>query len=167
MNSTYQIATAVFLIAVVAVGGYVFFGQSEGGGVDSLTNSINDSSQASTTRDVNRDQTLQRLNELEDITVDSEFLSSDTFQSLENFGISIEPQSVGRSNPFTPASVLEPAEVTDSSINIEGPANTTNTDDEIDSEGTSTQSTTSVDQLPESGSSETSEATSSPRTGNQ
>jgi len=166
MNSTYQIITAIFLLAVIAVGGYVFLGQSDGANVNSFTDELDDLTQATSTVEVNRDQTLQRLNKLENIAIDTNFLNADMFQSLENFGISIEPQSVGRSNPFTPASVLEPAEVSDSSINIEMPANTTE-DNEVNSEGTSTQSTTSVDQLSESGTSEASEATSSPRTGNQ
>ncbi|PSO45524.1 MAG: hypothetical protein BRC25_02015 [Parcubacteria group bacterium SW_6_46_9] len=158
MNSVYQITAGVVLLAVLAVGGYVFYTQSDSN-IGELTRNVSGSLQATTTLDADQSQTLQRLNELEDITIDTEFLRSDAFRSLKNFGIAIEPKSVGRPNPFAPAGVVDPADVSKIDANMD-----IDLSDPQDS-ATSSQGTTSVDQLLEAGNQDQGSATSSTNEG--
>jgi len=158
MNSVYQITTGVVLIALLVVGGYVFYTQSDNS-IGELTRNVSGSLQATTTLDADQNQTLQRLNELEDITIDTEFLRSDAFRSLKNFGIAIEPKSVGRPNPFAPAGVVDPADVSKIDANMD-----VGLSDPGDS-ATGSQGTTSVDQLLETGNQGRGSATSSTNEG--
>lgn len=137
MSNTNIIIVTVLSLAVLA-GGYVFYSQS-GGDISSVTSGITGSTTAATTTGADQEQTLQRLNDLESIEIDAEFLNSSTFTSLENFGISIEPQPVGRSNPFEAVNSAVVPEVSESSVNIEAAGNS--------SEQSESAATTSVDQL--------------------
>jgi len=150
MSNTNIAITTVLFLAVLA-GGYVFYTQSD----DNMTPAASGitGSTTATTTGADQEQTLQRLNNLESIEIDAEFLNSSTFTSLENFGISIEPQPVGRSNPFQVVNSAVVPEVSENSVNIEAAENST--------EQSESTATTSVDQLLESGPTSTQNATTS------
>lgn len=165
MNNAYKIAVGVVIILVLVVGGYLFYTRSSGASISEIADNVTGATLATSTLDADRDQTLQRLNELQDITIDTEFLTSDSFRSLENFGISIEPQPAGRSNPFEPATVVEPADVIESSPNIDLTGDSENQQGGVQS--TTSQSTTSVDQLLEGGNERPQNATNTPEENGQ
>jgi hypothetical protein len=115
MTKTNIIAT-IILTLILITGGYLYYTQTSES-VTRITGAI--TTEVGTTTDADQDQTLQRLNTLEDIEIDSEFLNSSTFGSLENYGISIEPQPVGRSNPFEEAETIIIPNVSENSVSIE------------------------------------------------
>jgi hypothetical protein len=147
MNYVYYAIGIVVLVAGLSAGGYFFYNQPSDVSVNGITAQVTGSSPATSTLDADQNQTLQRLNKLENIAIDAEFLDSEMFRSLENYGITIEQQSVGRQNPFRSPGVVSPADVSESSVDIDlfeenrTQQNTNNT------QGNSGQSTTSVDAL--------------------
>jgi len=142
MNKTYTIIAAIFVLALVGVGGYFFYNQSSDTTLSGLTSNLTESSPDVETLDADRDETLQRLSNLKSIEINTKFLDSQAFNSLKDFGITIEPQSVGRSNPFEPAGVVDPADVSESSVGIESTRNDTG------QQQNQFGGTTTLDQLP-------------------
>ncbi len=149
MNKTAKIISGVVLIIILAGVGYLYYADT--GGAPLSTSALPGSSSATTSPATGpeRDQTLQRLNRLEDIDINTEFLSAQVFTSFENFGIAIQSQPVGRDNPFTPPQVQIPATITENQADF----STTSTqpqqsDSNNEANATTTTSTTSIDQLP-------------------
>lgn len=147
MNKTSTIIGAVLTILLLGGIGYVYYTNS--GDLPSTSSILPSDSlvtETATTTDPGQDQTLQRLNRLENISIDTEFLSSQTFRSFENFGIEIQSQPVGRNNPFTPPEVQIPVIINDNETQLPetGAASQSSEQDDQNTQD----STTSVDQLP-------------------
>lgn len=147
MSKTSTIIGVVLTILLLGGIGYVYYTNS--GDLLSTSSILPTDSlvtETATTTDPGQDQTLQRLNRLENINIDTEFLSSQTFRSFENFGIEIQSQPVGRSNPFTPPEVEVPVIIKDNETQLPetGAASQSSEQDDQNAQD----STTSVDQLP-------------------
>lgn len=173
MSNTTKIISVVILVLVLGGAGFLYYSQSSNilsaGSVLSGTNSLN--SPTSTPPGPARDQTLQRLNRLEDIDINTEFLSAQTFTSLENFGISIQSQPVGRDNPFIPSEVQIPATITGDQVDFSATGTssqgsnlndgTSSNQSNVGTTTSATSGTTSLDQLESSGVSTTTTSTTS------
>ncbi len=48
------------------------------------------------------DETLQLLSELKTLVLDEDIFTDKVFQNLEDFSMELQPQPVGRNNPFAP-----------------------------------------------------------------
>jgi len=151
MNYAYYAVGIVVLVAGLSAGGYFFYNQPSDISVNGITAQVTGSSPATSTLDADQNQTLQRLNKLENIAIDAEFLDSEMFRSLENYGITIEAQSVGRQNPFRSPGVVPPADVSESSVNIDLSEENRTQQNTNNSPSNSSQATTSVDALLEEG----------------
>lgn len=51
---------------------------------------------------------LSLLRRLKSISLQTELFESNAFRSLEDFGVTLEPQPIGRSNPFAPIGIQSP-----------------------------------------------------------
>lgn len=47
-------------------------------------------------------ETLQLLSELRTLVLDEDIFTDRTFQNLEDFSVELQPQPIGRNNPFAP-----------------------------------------------------------------
>lgn len=90
------VITIVIIIVVFAL--YFFFFRGNG---------TSDDSGLSVESVVGNSSTVDKslitlLLEMKSVKLDEEFFSSAVFQSLNDYSIKIEPQEVGRTNPFAP-----------------------------------------------------------------
>lgn len=86
-----NIIILLVLLATLALGYFIFM--SNNGAVnnnDQVVNSIAIESQ----------QFVTLLNELKEVEIDSSIFSDPRFSSLRNHSLPIEPEAVGRDNPF-------------------------------------------------------------------
>jgi hypothetical protein len=171
MNNSTKIISLVVLVLILGGAGYFYYSESSNilsaGSVLSGTNSLN--TPTTTASGPSRDQTLQRLNRLEDINIDTDFLSAQIFTSFENFGISIRSQPVGRDNPFIPSQVQIPPEITGEQIDFSETGTSSQgsglnggvpTGQSSIGTGSAASGTTSIDQLESSGIATTSSTSS-------
>jgi hypothetical protein len=100
------------LVAIVVIlGGLYIFVFSGDDGASSSTLQVASSSKATGVAEgteslVDTELILQRLNELRQIKISIEFFNSPTFLSLQDFGVTINPQLIGRDNPFIPSTYV-------------------------------------------------------------
>lgn len=156
MNNTTKLVSGLVLIIVMLAGGYFLLQQSDGALVSSsmLPGGGIGQSTSSPEIDLAQDQTLQRLNRLEDIDINADFLSAGIFESFESFGISIQSQPVGRDNPFSPSQVSEPAEINGNTLDFSAESQT-QTNATTSPNNTTSSATTSVDDLQPAGTTST------------
>lgn len=79
---------------VLAIGGYYMFSGGSSDGEALLT--------TGSAGDAQSEQLLQALSDLQTVTLDSSTFEDEVFLSLNDFGVSIPLQFVGRRNPFAP-----------------------------------------------------------------
>lgn len=91
-------------IVIILAGAYLLLGGSvdSGGSLETSTSSV--SEQAMAVGNVDTSEVVDQLNSLQSISIDPDFFNSQAFLSLEDFGVTISPQEVGRENPFIPPS---------------------------------------------------------------
>jgi|GEM_PF-922022 hypothetical protein len=94
-----KLIVGLVVAAAIGAGAYFWLG-GDGAGLMSLQTENGDEEDAAL--DINTDQVLQQLNRLGGLTIQSEVFESDVYFSLQDFGISITDQPIGRENPFTP-----------------------------------------------------------------
>ncbi len=103
-----HVGLVAILVVVVVIG--VWFGMS-GGGVEAepllTTDVINDS--GSPTEDTADRDLVETLLTLRAITLSGTIFNDPAFRSLQDFGTTIVPEPVGRSNPFAPLNSRAPA----------------------------------------------------------
>lgn len=100
--------TIVLVLVAVIVGG-VWYGMS-GGGVDNgsllTTETVDSGSPSEDTADRDLVETLLTLRA---INLSGTIFNDPAFKALQDFGVSIVPEPVGRPNPFAPLSRQAPA----------------------------------------------------------
>lgn len=148
MSKITKIISGVVLVVILAGAGYLYYADTGGALLSTSALPGSDSATTSSATGPERDQTLQRLNRLEDISINTDFLSAQVFTSFKNFGISIQSQPVGRENPFIPPEVQIPATITDDQADF--PATSTAPQQPESSAGEDA-ATTSIEQLPSTG----------------
>lgn len=149
MNNTTNIIGGVVLVIIMAGVGVLYYADVGGALLSSASLPGGSTATTSSATGPERDQTLQRLNRLEDIDIQTEFLSGQIFTGFENFGIAIQSQPVGRDNPFTPPQVQIPATITENQVDFSS-TSTPPRQQNANSEATTATntSTTSIDELP-------------------
>lgn len=99
MSENFPTKLIVGLVLAAAIGaGAYFWLSSGGGGIMSLQTGGN--GEEDMELDVNTEEVLQQLNRLRGLTIQSDIFQSDIYYSLQDFGISITEQPIGRENPF-------------------------------------------------------------------
>lgn len=91
-------------IAIILVGAYFLLGGAADTGGSLETSTSTASEETGSTGTVDTSEVVNQLNNLQSISIDPEFFNSQAFLSLEDFGVTINPQEVGRDNPFIPPS---------------------------------------------------------------
>lgn len=92
-----KILTGLVIIAVFGLGYYAYSSLSSGSGAaPAVTSPVSK-------------ELLIALSNLHTIELDGGVFSDPTFQSLNDFGVTIPPQPVGRRNPFQPTTSAPPA----------------------------------------------------------
>ena len=91
------------IITIVIVIGLIFLGYSYYATPKPASNELLVSSGAVGTTDssVGR-KIITLLSEMQNISIDQSIFSSATFQSLLDFGVEIQPELIGRHDPFAP-----------------------------------------------------------------
>lgn len=117
MINTGKIVGAVVLLLLLVAGGYYVYGDSDSQSTDLLTEQT-PTEEASGPSEEGEEDTrltaataLQKLNQLQQIELSTEFFETKEFRSLKNFGITIQPQPTGRDNPFREPRVNIPLEI--------------------------------------------------------
>ncbi|MEX2514678.1 MAG: hypothetical protein WD335_00935 [Candidatus Paceibacterota bacterium] len=106
-NIPTKLIIGLVVAAAIGVGVYFWLGTGDAGSMSLQTNN-NQSNATETVDAIGTSEVLAQLNRLQNININTNIYQSDIYLSLEDFGISITEQPIGRENPFiSPASNIQ------------------------------------------------------------
>ncbi len=130
----------IVVVLLLAFGGYLLYS-----GSSATSEDVGPLTTSDPISDESSPEVVQQLNRLRSININTDFLASTEFRSLADFSIQINPQPVGRDNPFAPASFVPSGDIitpTEEEFGATQPSTST-TNNQATSSSTSTPSGTS------------------------
>jgi len=109
MSETKKIPTKLIVggLGIIVVLAALYFFVFSGDTADTSTSlEVTDSTEGSAISISDTDGLVRQLNELRRLRISTDFFDSQTFLSLEDFSITINPHPIGRDNPFIPSTYV-------------------------------------------------------------